>query len=180
MGDDKIYGGDGDDFIYGDILDGDNPNFFGDDKLSGGAGDDYMIGGHGDDIMFGGADEDFMFGDAGEDIIYGGDGNDDIGGGTGWDTIFGEDGCDTIIANDGGDVVWLGDCDGSAEQKVIVNGTGDNPENFTVVMDFWLESAKPFNQICVNVGFEQENPSAAMCNELATLVSDGALCLSAT
>ena len=62
---------------------------------------------------------------------------------------------------------------------MIINGTGDNPENFTIVMDFWLESAKPFNQICVNVR-GQENPSAAMCNELATLVSDGALCISAT
>ena len=180
MGDDKIYGGDGEDTIYGDIIYGDNPNFFGNDKLFGGAGADSIFGGKGDDFIDGGAGDEYIEGGAGEDIIYGGDGDDDIAGGKGWDTIFGENGCDTIIVNDGGDVVWLGDCDGSAEQKVIVNGTSDNPENFTVVMDFWLESAKPFNQICVDVGFEQENPSAAMCNELATLVSNGALCISAT
>ena len=30
-------------------------------------------------------------------------------------------------------------------QTLNVYGTGDDPENFTVVMDFWLESAKPFN-----------------------------------
>ena len=66
---------------------------------------------------------------------------------------------------------------------MVINGTGDNPENFTVVMDFWLESAKPFNQICVNRDKRQENPSAPECNPLATLVfdgPDGALCLSAT
>ena len=33
-----------------------------------------------------------------------------------------------------------------------IEGTGDNPENFVVVMDFWLESAKPYNEICLNVG----------------------------
>ena len=62
--------------------------------------------------------------------------------GAGWDTIFGGDGCDTITSIDGGDVIWLGDCDGSSsgDQKLSIYGTGDNPENFTVVMDFWLVS----------------------------------------
>ena len=68
-----------------------------------------------------------------------------IDGGSGWDTIFGGDGCDTITTRDGGDVVWLGECDGGTDQKLNIRGTGDNPENFVVVMDFWLKSAKPFN-----------------------------------
>ena len=73
-------------------------------------------------------------GGAGEDVIYGDDGDDMILGGGGWDTIFGGDGCDVITSIDGGDVIWLGDCDGSSTQKVSIFGTGDDPENFTVVM----------------------------------------------
>ena len=91
---------------------------------------------------------DVLLGGPGEDIIYGGDDADTIVSGHGWDTIFGGNGCDTIDTEDGGDVVWLGDCEeGTAvgDQTVIIRGTGDNPENFTVVMDFWLESAKPWN-----------------------------------
>ena len=95
--------------------------------------------------MHGDEDVDFLYGGAGEDIIYGGDGIDFIDSGYGWDTIFGGDGCDIIGTIDGGDVVWLGDCDGSGNQKVIINGTGEDPENFTVIMDFWLESANPWN-----------------------------------
>ena len=30
-------------------------------------------------------------------------------------------------------------------------------------MDFWLESAKPFNEICLHVGENQDNPSAPRC-----------------
>jgi Ca2+-binding RTX toxin-like protein len=108
-----------------------------------------------------------LYGDAGEDIIYGGDGADMISSGLGWDTIFGGNGCDTIVTEDGGDVIWLGDCEeGTAfgDQSVSIYGTGDNPENFTVVMDFWLESAKPWNQICLFVDDNQDNPSAGMCS----------------
>ena len=136
---------------------------FGDDKMYGGAGEDTMYASFGDDFMKGGADADFMWGGAGEDTIYGEAGDDIINGGYGWDTIFGGDGCDTIEVIDGGDVVWLGDCDGSATQTLNIEGTGDDPENFVVVMDFWLESAKPFNEICLHVSENQENPSAPRC-----------------
>ena len=30
-------------------------------------------------------------------------------------------------------------------------------------MDFWLESAKPFNEICLHVSENQDNPSAPRC-----------------
>ena len=136
---------------------------FGDDKMYGGAGDDLMFGSFGDDFMKGGDDDDTIWGGAGEDTIYGEAGVDTINAGYGWDTVFGGDGCDTIEVIDGGDVVWLGDCDGSATQTLNIEGTGDNPENFVVVMDFWLESAKPFNEICLHVSENQDNPSAPRC-----------------
>ena len=139
---------------------------FGDDKLYGGAGTDTMYGGQGDDFMQGDEGNDTMYGGAGEDTIYGGSGADVIMSGYGWDTIFGGDGCDTITTQDGGDVVWLGDCEeGTAvgDQKVTIQGTGDDPENFTVIMDFWLESAKPWNQICIAPDAQQSNPTAGAC-----------------
>ena len=134
--------------------------------MYGGAGADTMYASFGDDFMKGGADDDTMWGGAGEDTIYGEAGDDNINAGYGWDTIFGGDGCDTIEVIDGGDVVWLGDCDGTTgtmKNTLNIEGTGDDPENFVVVMDFWLESAKPFNEICLHVSENQENPSAPRC-----------------
>ena len=139
--------------------------------MYGGAGLDTMYASFGDDFMKGGDDADIMYGGAGEDTIYGEAGDDLINAGYGWDTIFGGDGCEDITVIDGGDVVWLGDCDGVDDMMnnrltrntLNIEGTGDNPENFVVVMDFWLESAKPFNEICLNVGVNQANPSAPIC-----------------
>ena len=170
IGDDKLYGGDGMDTIWGDDENGlffgdDKFLLFGDDKIFGGDGMDTLRGGNGDDIIHGDGDDDTLKGGPGEDTLYGGDGQDTIDAGKGWDTIFGGDGCDTITTYDGGDIVWLGDCDGTISQTLTIQGTGDDPENFVVVMDFWLESAKPFNEICLIVGDNQNNPSAARCNK---------------
>lgn len=115
-----------------------------------------IFGSFGDDLIKGGDDADDLYGGAGEDTIYGEAGADNIETGKGWDTVFGGDGCDTITTEDGGDVVWLGDCDGTSPQKLFIYGTGDDPENFTVVMDFWLESAKPWNEICLDHGYGQD------------------------
>lgn len=150
------------DTIYGDG-DIDGPFFTGNDIIYGGNGGDTISAGSGDDIIHGDEGEDFIVAGAGDDVIYGGGDNDSIDAGYGWDTIFGGDGCDTIGTLSGGDVIWLGDCDGSSMQKVTINGTGEDPENFTVIMDFWLESAKPWNLICVNDDQQQDNPSAGMC-----------------
>ena len=127
---------------------------------------EYIYGGGGDDIVFGHGDTDYIFGDAGDDILYGGDGPDDIYGGPGRDIMFGGSGYDDLFsgykgslgpainpdrAGGGGDVMWLGENETDQEQRAFIYGTGDNPENFTVVMDFWLESAVHTNQICLGV-----------------------------
>ena len=151
---------------------------FGDDKLFGGLGADTIYGGEGDDVLYGNEDNDTLNGGSGEDTIYGGAGADTIDTGYGWDTIFGGDGCDTITTRDGGDVVWLGDCeDGTTvgDQTVTIYGTGDNPENFTVIMDFWLESAKPWNQICIHPDAMQDTPTAGACGG----TDNSGFCLSA-
>ena len=149
---------------------------FGDDKIFGEAGADILYGGLGDDKIDGGDDDDMLSGGAGEDIIYGKAGDDTLMSGSGWDTLFGGDGCDTIVSLDGGDVIWLGDCDGSADQKVSIYGTGDNPENFTVVMDYWL--TPQWNEICIHESMNQVEPSTGSCDTNGNGYNSG-FCLTA-
>ncbi|WP_244982952.1 Ig-like domain-containing protein [Comamonas aquatica] len=67
-GNDKLYGGEGNDILYGQ---GGNDELYGgngDDKLYGGTGNDWLLGGQGDDILTGGAGNDtfaWKLGDAG-------------------------------------------------------------------------------------------------------------------
>jgi hypothetical protein len=162
-GDDHIEGGDGNDVLYGDDADGD---MYGKDKIWGGAGEDMIKGGQLDDEIHGGEGDDTLYGDAGEDYIWGDAGADTIDGGSGWDTIFGGDGCDTINTEDGGDVIWLGGCSKEEEsmQTLNVQGTGIDPENYTVVMDFWLAEAKRYNQVCLDEDINQDGQLYYACD----------------
>ena len=139
----------------------------GKDKLYGGKGNDIIYGGHLEDKIHGGEGDDIIFGEGGEDTIYGDEGVDKIYGGYGWDTIFGGAGCDEIHVSDGGDVVWLGACDDDppTNQDLYIWGTGRDPENWTVVMDFWMEGAKPWNRICPRPSKHQNVGPAAACPE---------------
>lgn len=171
-GDDKIWGGEGKNTIYGDddnSGDGfvlstmtfeDSHEQGGDDTLYGGELSDLIFGGSGHDYIHGGKGSDRVYGGSGEDTIWGGDGNDFLSAGKGWDTIFGGDGCDWIFSEDGGDVLWGGDCTVTGDEEVgdatngqnqqfWIVGTGQEADNFTVIMDFWHESAMPNNYICM-------------------------------
>ena len=53
-----------------------------DDRLFGGDGNDYIIGHGGNQVMDGGADDDELFGGAGNDVLIGGTGNDVLSGDT--------------------------------------------------------------------------------------------------
>jgi Ca2+-binding RTX toxin-like protein len=93
---DNVDGGDGDDYLVGnlgaDILSGgtgsDNINGNdGDDTLNGGDGNDFLHGGDGDDTLDGGNNNDEIYGNGGDDIILLDGGNDIINGGAGIDVI---------------------------------------------------------------------------------------------
>jgi Ca2+-binding RTX toxin-like protein len=56
-GNDRLFGGMGDDALYGDTQHG-SFSAGGDDELFGGAGNDFLVGGRGDDLINGGADVD--------------------------------------------------------------------------------------------------------------------------
>ncbi len=76
--DSRLYGGKGNDLLYGgsgrDRLIGGK----GSDELRGGGGDDLISGGEGDDILRGGGGDDTLNGNIGNNEIHGGDGDDYI------------------------------------------------------------------------------------------------------
>jgi hypothetical protein len=112
---DTLRGTDKADFIYG--LAGEGDRIFGgegDDKLFGGAGNDAVYGGSHDDLIYGGTGNDKIHGEAGDDLLYGGFGNDTIYDGSGDDRIEGGTGRDTI---------WLG---GGEDIVVVASGFGSD------------------------------------------------------
>ncbi len=137
-GDDLIYGGlDTEVLNLPDAIDpapDDNR-----DTLYGGAGNDTifgrddadtLFGGTGNDVLDGGIDDDLINGDDGDDTIYGGQGNDVINGGEGHDLIFGGLGDDTIQGNLDDDTIY-GDegndtITGSLTDDLVFGGTGND------------------------------------------------------
>ena len=206
-GDDYMRGGEGDNLMHGDeefddsevmtpatgVLNDDGV-LAGDDTMHGEGGDDSMYAGPGDDYVYGGEGDDYLFGSYGDDTLWGDAGSDQIFTGTGWDTVFGGDGCDIITSHDGADVIWAGDCDPDADDEVydrqwiLIHGTGPESDNYTVLMDFWDESAMPYNVLCMYPDHRQGMPASGMCTvnmnfDLPTVTDDnaplGKSCLSA-
>lgn len=88
-GNDRIFGGEGDDTIEGG---GGSDNLYGeegDDDLDGGTGHDRLFGGEGDDTLAGGGGNDLLLGGEGDDTLSGGAGEDvfAFGHGCGLDTV---------------------------------------------------------------------------------------------
>ena len=188
-GDDLIFGGEGEDDLWGDDRSEMDPDYqsmpsldrlttfgfgqaSGDDTLYGGEGSDNIWAGAGNDYAHGGEGEDWIRGGGGEDTLFGNEGADYIWTGSGWDTVFGGPGCDSIYSQDGGDVIWGGDCepaDGLEDtdhqyyQWFNISGTGPDPENYTVIMDFWHESAISQNRLCLYADASQGIPGSGNC-----------------
>ena len=74
---------DGDDWLFGGE---------GNDVLFGLGGNDHLYGGSGDDVLFGGSGNDHLYGGSGNDILFGGSGDDYLDGGEGRDILFGGSG----------------------------------------------------------------------------------------
>ena len=93
---DRLFGGNGLDWIYGDrgndFIKGGQDS----DRLYGGDGHDTISGGSGGDILEGGRGRDVLNGDRGNDVLRGGDGNDVMRGGAGIDLFNGGAGRDRV------------------------------------------------------------------------------------
>ena len=104
-GDDRLYGGEGNDIVFGlggkDRLYGDSGN----DMLLGGSDKDTLEGGDGDDRLYGGSGEDTLKGGDGDDRLFGGSGDDVLEGGEGNDYLDGEAGGDTVNGGAGRDII---------------------------------------------------------------------------
>lgn len=132
---DTIYGGDGNDQIWGE--DGDDRIFGGNgaDTIYGGDGNDYIEYGEGADLVYGGDGNDiiddigntaYTIGStidagAGNDIVWGTSGADSISGGSGDDTLSGEVGADTLDGGAGHDTLY-----GGSEDDVLYGSTGND------------------------------------------------------
>jgi Ca2+-binding RTX toxin-like protein len=135
-GQDKIYGGDDDDTIFGrggnDSLNGGR----GDDTVDGGAGRDFisgytgadiLSGGPGDDILFGDQDDDTLNGGGGKDYLSGGPGNDTLKGGADVDQLSGEQGNDSLNGEAGADEIWNYDNDNVVHDPLDIHHNAPAP-----------------------------------------------------
>lgn len=175
-----VYGGAGNDTIYGsnqaDIIYGGNDN----DTIYGADGDDYIHAGDGSDLIFGEGGNDTIttgggtielpvdgsvtymneiYGGAGNDIITGGGANDDIDGGLGDDYIMAGDGYDRILGGEGNDRIHGGDHDdyisGDAGEDFLMGGDGNDlllGEAYTVVDDSAYSSSGDVEYVQVGDG----------------------------
>ncbi len=90
-GTNRIFGLDGNDYLYGGALA---------DQIDGGIGNDSLNGNAGNDTLLGGAGMDTLNGGAGNDILNGGADNDTLNGGTGNDTYLFGRGSSADVIND--------------------------------------------------------------------------------
>lgn len=145
-GDDRIWGQDDDDTLFGgqghDYLDGGVDDDLiagdeGDDTVLGNQGNDRIIGGRGNDTLFGGAGDDAMTGNGGDDVMSGGIGDDMLRGGAGDDAIDGGAGQDTLRGGRGADALFGGQGSdwfrGITAGDVVVGGEDDDGTDIDVL-----------------------------------------------
>lgn len=141
LGNDLIYGGTEDittDPTH--LVDGVDPDAennrdslfggMGDDTLYGQDDDDTLEGGQGNDLIYGGIDEDQLSGSAGNDTLVGGQGADTMVGGGDRDLFLGADAGDVVDGSETGDDFDVLDLRGSGPVRITYSD--DNPENGSV------------------------------------------------
>src|SRR6185436_6853104 len=125
-----LFGGAGNDFLFGgagkDGIDGGpgNDHLFGgwdNDTLCGGDGNDFVFGQWDNDIVGGDAGNDFLYGESGNDQLQGGTGNDFLFGGVGNDRLFGQAGNDNLFGENGNDIAV-----GGIGNDLLIGGNGDD------------------------------------------------------
>ena len=143
-GNDTLFGGEGDDTMYGDDL-GMAETDSGQDLMYGDAGNDKMYGGAKEDVLDGGAGNDKLYGEAGNDFVLGDAGDDELAGNDGADTLDGGAGADRLLGGEGDDQLWGADgddtLDGGAGADLLHGGRGKDQLQGGVGDDTYLFEA---------------------------------------
>ena len=143
-GNDTLFGGEGDDTMYGDDL-GMADSDAGQDLMYGDAGNDKMYGGAKEDVLDGGAGNDKLYGEAGNDFVLGDAGDDELAGNDGADTLDGGAGADRLLGGEGDDQLWGADgddtLDGGAGADLLHGGRGKDQLQGGVGDDTYLFEA---------------------------------------
>ena len=128
-GNDTIFAGRGDQIVFGGT---------GSDIIHGAAGWQTLDGGDGGDTIYGGLGTQFLMGDAGSDLIVGGSGSQTLWGGAGSDTLWAGSGTQMLDGNAGNDVLHAGGGNdtltGGAGRDIFAFGRASNGRN--VITDF--------------------------------------------
>jgi Ca2+-binding RTX toxin-like protein len=156
-GNDRILGGEGDDYVRAGS---------GNDTVEGGPGNDTLYGEEGDDTIEGGAGDDFVGGEEGDDTLRGGEGNDTVSGaynsevlgaGTGVDT-----GVDSIECGPGEDLAranpWdkVTNCAKTQTVRALeVTRIGHNRKHGTARVSFTAQAMK---EVTVAIGGKGVRP----------------------
>jgi Ca2+-binding RTX toxin-like protein len=144
-----VYGGDGDDLVWGsqasdtlyggggrDVVIGDSgaDTIYGDVGNNTGTAPNQLLGGHGNDTIYGGGGNDYINGEWDNDLLFGNDGNDLIYGGLGADHLDGGAGDDLLWG--GADITLTGDYFGApiTVTKDLVSGATIS-ESWTIAGD---------------------------------------------
>ena len=154
QGADIVYGGAGNDRLFGEDaeewLNGDDGNdhitvtgYLG--RAFGGLGDDLIIGSALPELLYGGVGNDII-GSLGQGEAYGGAGNDRLYGGIGFETIYGDEGNDVLYTDGGGGEAYGGNGNGNdtltggTGADILSGGTGNDFYNFVGFGDVLIES----------------------------------------
>ncbi len=136
-----IFGGDGDDTVFGSINGTNNVRGeAGNDRLLGGQQNDRLDGGIGDDALRGGYGDDILIGGEGNDVLSGGDGRDRLSGGAGEDVFLFDFYADYQIPDD-----WNPDYNRTEANDLITDFNRGQDKIFLSLTYFDADSANDFN-----------------------------------
>ncbi len=106
----------------------------GNDDLFGGSGDDIMFGLNGEDNLFGGSGDDVLFGGSGNDMLDGGEGSDVILAGSGDDLIQFDVSDVFVDGGDGMDVLLVSPESKDAAIEKLTSGDGEDVTNVEMMV----------------------------------------------
>ena len=161
-----LYGGSGNDYLFGGKYN---------DTMEGGAGKDYLYGGSGIDVLKGGGGDDYIYAEDGNDRIYGGSGDDYISAGDGDDTVIAGSGNDIIIGGKGEDII---ECGGGKDTVIFEHGCETDfvkSSGGSVTLEFRGEEDNKINLTDLDIFLEEESKNKASFNVLFADTNEGVL-----